>query len=166
MTDCAHPSQEIRAKRARSGATMYGRQCLTCGALASLWLKKETIQDPANVPEWDDTLTDRYHDATRQTFHDLRAIRRAEESAWRERYREVLSSPEWGEKRTAVFQREHGICQGCGDACRHGWEVHHVSALGAYRMLGRELLFQLVLLCPRCHALAHDAEPAELRAAS
>jgi len=50
MTDCAHPSQEIRAKRARSVATMYGRQCLTCGALASLWLKKETIQDPADVP--------------------------------------------------------------------------------------------------------------------
>lgn len=67
----------------------------------------------------------------------------------RAKYERYLDSLEWELKRNAVFQREKGICQGCGDSPIEN--VHHLTYLHIYH----ELLFELVGLCETCHCKCH-----------
>jgi hypothetical protein len=62
-------------------------------------------------------------------------------------YNEYLASPQWQAKRVAVIRRDR-VCQGCGGEGNH---CHHLS----YDDVGREFLFQLMLLCEDCHDRWH-----------
>jgi 5-methylcytosine-specific restriction endonuclease McrA len=71
----------------------------------------------------------------------------------RERYHLYLASPEWQEKRRAVFEREGGICEGCRtEPIEH---THHLT----YKHLFDEPLFDLAGLCEGCHRKVHFISP-------
>lgn len=58
-------------------------------------------------------------------------------------------SPAWMNIRAKVMARAHGWCERCHRrACEH---VHHLT----YVRLGRELMEDLIALCPTCHVLMH-----------
>lgn len=81
-----------------------------------------------------------------------RAVRESEYAAYRR-------SPGWRQRRALVLRRCAGVCEGCGEAAAA--EVHHLT----YAHFGRELLFELVALCPACHRLVHfDADYDDLEA--
>src|SRR5580698_6129526 len=73
-------------------------------------------------------------------------------ASWRERYDEHLASEKWQRTRAKVIEREHGRCQGCGN---RGDDMHHTT----YANLGHEFLFELQLLCRRCHDRWHKKKP-------
>lgn len=77
----------------------------------------------------------------------------------KEKYAAYLCSREWAEKREAVRNRSHGICERCKfykmDAC------HHLT----YERKYHEELSDLQAICKKCHEFTHgksDADPAIL----
>jgi hypothetical protein len=85
-------------------------------------------------------------------------------SEYSEKYTNYISSPEWAEKKNAVFQQNrfenHGIirCADCHTKAPKGsWQVHHSGKKGeAYRHLGNEPLNTLRVLCGSCHTEADE----------
>jgi|SRR5215472_14775278 len=97
---------------------------------------------------------------------------------WRARYEAHLQSDRWKETKAAAIRRAHHHCQmpTCSllylRSLTHAelqveldeWlppnayrlEVHHLT----YKRLGHEHPDDLIVLCPGCHAKAHDHEPA------
>ena len=65
-------------------------------------------------------------------------------------YREYLRTPHWQGLRRQVRERAEGKCEvlWCN---RQGRDTHHLT----YERIGNERLDDLVLLCRRCHCLAH-----------
>lgn len=74
--------------------------------------------------------------------------------AW---YRAYLRSPEWKAIAAACVALAGAVCEACGVApkttrdVRKKHQVHHTT----YVRVGRELLSDLLYLCPRCHRKAH-----------
>jgi hypothetical protein len=66
------------------------------------------------------------------------------------KYHAYLKSDAWFLKRKKVMLRSGGICEGC--RCADATQVHHLT----YDNIFNELLFQLVALCDKCHARAHN----------
>jgi 5-methylcytosine-specific restriction endonuclease McrA len=69
------------------------------------------------------------------------------------RFEEYRLTPEWQTKRTQALSRAGHRCQTCG--CRCGdvrLDVHH----NTYERYGDESIFDLIVLCARCHARLHD----------
>jgi 5-methylcytosine-specific restriction endonuclease McrA len=65
-------------------------------------------------------------------------------------FAEYRMQPEWQARRTATLARAGYRCQTCGeDDVR--LDVHH----NTYERYGDELVFDLVVLCDRCHELFH-----------
>ena len=72
-------------------------------------------------------------------------------------YDEYLKSPHWQRMATLARERAGNRCQVCNaDGLM---EVHHRT----YERMGHESLNDLTVLCPRCHALYHEAMPKLLR---
>lgn len=76
---------------------------------------------------------------------EVEAERRAEAERWWARYNEHLASPEWQRLRRLVFERSHGLCEGC--RVEVATQVHHLT----YAHVGEEFLFELVAICRPCH---------------
>jgi len=78
---------------------------------------------------------------------------KAEDSAMtrKEWYRQVyLRSDHWKQTRIKALTSSHFSCCGCG--CKDMLQVHHLT----YENLGSESGEDLMVLCSRCHGLAHD----------
>jgi predicted HNH restriction endonuclease len=68
--------------------------------------------------------------------------------SWTE-YRAYLRSDKWRRKRLALGFSKNFTCERCGRYCRDGFEVHHKTYIRIYK----ELLSDLMLLCPDCHRM-------------
>jgi 5-methylcytosine-specific restriction endonuclease McrA len=66
-------------------------------------------------------------------------------------FEEYRLTPEWQTKRTQALSRAGYRCQTCGKNDVR-LDVHH----NTYERYGDERIFDLVVLCDRCHALFHD----------
>ena len=78
------------------------------------------------------------------------AERIAEKARWENwYYNEYLPGPAWRELQRATFERDKHLCQGCRKA--PAVLVHHLT----YIRVGREMLFDLVALCRKCHDQIH-----------
>jgi hypothetical protein len=64
-------------------------------------------------------------------------------------YQIYLNSPEWRDLRQRVMERAGNLCEGCHR--RQATEVHHLT----YERFKREMMFDLVAVCRRCHAQIH-----------
>lgn len=143
-----------------NSTTAVHKQCTVCGqSLAGAISKsKYTPEQLASMPLFDDDLAKNWWDqivtdrkvvikAQQEEFQKLKIFNKAE-------YEEYLKSPEWRAKRNMVLERDKHMCQGCMDA--QATEVHHHT----YSHIYRELLFQLVSVCRKCHATLHEKDRA------
>jgi 5-methylcytosine-specific restriction endonuclease McrA len=64
-------------------------------------------------------------------------------------YQLYLRSPEWQEKRQAVFERDGHKCRACSST--ENLHAHHVT----YDRKYNESLYDLVTLCATCHDFVH-----------
>lgn len=67
----------------------------------------------------------------------------------KQKYRAYLNSPEWKTRRLLLINERGSQCDNCGKV--GPVQVHHLN----YERLGRELPFDLQLLCRGCHAMTH-----------
>jgi 5-methylcytosine-specific restriction endonuclease McrA len=74
---------------------------------------------------------------------------REQNARWWADYNAYMSSPEWQNKRHAVFARSGHTCEQCG--VRRAVQVHHVN----YDRLGHERLSDLLAICLPCHRERH-----------
>jgi hypothetical protein len=144
---CGSSSTQVRQKRTSNGAPLVAYQCLVCGRATSTWIKRSTLRDPDGLPDWDESLADRYWNT--RTALRQQELRNASETR-RVQYRAYLRSPKWRSIRARVIERSGGLCEGCRES--DATEVHHLT----YKHIGDELLFELVALCDGCHERAHD----------
>ena len=154
--ECLHDGpKEVRLFSASNGAIHCRYQCLTCGEPVGQNLRKSNFES-VSLDNFDLGLAERYKasrtaeaDAitrrhlTKQSDKDIRISKQ---------YQEYLQSPQWDEKRTKVLKRAGNICEGCGD--ERATQIHHRT----YQHLFDEFLFELVALCPTCHARIHAEE--------
>jgi 5-methylcytosine-specific restriction endonuclease McrA len=70
---------------------------------------------------------------------------------FRKRYEQAISSPHWRRLSLLAWDRSAGACEKCGriktPESLFSLSLHHVT----YERIGRELLSDVLLLCPRCH---------------
>lgn len=145
---CDHPKTTLRRK-----GPHYGNQCTRCGAGCGGWVKKSDIENPDEVPAWDETLRDNYFNTVHDLTTELRKLQReCEKEDFDRWYKEYLLSPQWQAKRIKVFERCARLCEGCRKS--KATIVHHLT----YAHKGNEFLFELVGLCPECHSEIHTQE--------
>jgi len=149
--ECEHLRKELRRGTTRSGGTQIKYQCLDCGELVG---NAVAIKDaPPDLAPVDINFRDqrqREHAAAREAiYHKHIRLQRAEGVKTNEWYTAYLRSGKWASKRTKVFERANNLCEGCRE--REAKVVHHLT----YEHIGDELLFELVALCPDCHARCH-----------
>jgi 5-methylcytosine-specific restriction endonuclease McrA len=143
---CPHPASTPRYKIASNGRRMYLRQCLTCGRTAEGGFTRATPELVATATLFDDSIRQQWNKSREEEW---RQTRETERRAWWERYDAHLRSPRWRELAAKVRSRARGVCEGCAE--RPGDHVHHLT----YDRLGAEMLFDLVLVCRRCHEAIH-----------
>lgn len=143
--DCVE--KQIRRRTYKNNTTHYVYQCLRCGHTVGNSLAKQSLEvhralANGGVPEFDETLADRFNT---QAMHQNAAQREARSAEWWAAYHSYMNSPEWHEKRQLVLKRDGWLCKGCGE--KTAVEVHHLT----YEHFGDELLWELVSVCNDCH---------------
>ncbi len=139
---CACVNTEVRARKIRGGAVQHVRQCVDCG---------EPVGGPqkqiGDVPPFDESLVQCLRDEQAR----LRNEKFEQESArMKAQYADYLASTEWRELAGRVLMRDDYTCQGC--LKEPAAVVHHQT----YAHVGAEFAFELISLCKRCHARAHE----------
>lgn len=141
---CDHPKVEVRRRTQGNGVVVAVRQCLACGGNCGAVPKASVDVD--SLKEWNEALREMYRAARNHAWEEKRA---SDNEAWREWYDRYLASPEWHRKRQLVLKRDGYRCRGCDQ--QTATQVHHLT----YERVGREMLFDLVSICDRCHKLCH-----------
>jgi hypothetical protein len=145
---CEHPTVEARKKMRKDGVWVVALQCLVCGGTERGVAKRDYDLDW--LPAWNEELSTNYH-AKRQKETDR--IRETAESrhktAWEAWYTQYLETEHWRALRVRVMARDKNLCQGC--LINPAYDVHHLT----YDRLGREMLFDLVAMCRKCHDSLH-----------
>lgn len=112
---CVHPTVEVRGKRTSVGI-QYRRQCLTCGRSVGNAISHSEV---SVFVEWDTDLERLWEEQARAAYRAEVAQREADLNqsiADRDEQRaEYMASSEWWVKRTAVMERERGLCRSCHD---------------------------------------------------
>lgn len=147
---CEHPKIELRQRIYSNGSTHYVDQCLRCGAALQSYKhdSNKVVQAKLHgaISVFDEMLQDEF---TKLAMSHSRNLREDQRADWWQWYTEYLKTTEWAAKRAACLRRDQYICQGCRE--RRATIAHHTS----YRHVGNEFLFELVSLCPICHARIH-----------
>lgn len=138
---CGGARSELRKRVVSNGAVQIVAQCLLCGRSASNPIRRLPRHDL--LPEWDDSIALRY---------DVQGAQERAQSRmdWFAQHDEYLKSALWRAKRQLVLERSGGRCEGCRSA--RATQVHHLT----YEHWQRELLWELVAVCDRCHEVAHS----------
>jgi 5-methylcytosine-specific restriction endonuclease McrA len=138
--DCS--SVEVRRRVNSNGVAVAAVQCLRCGRQQ----RNVPVRSVhfASLPPWDERLPERWREQVHQYYQ---AHRDRENERWWRHYDAYLASYQWKQKRKQVLERDNYTCQGCG--VRPAEQVHHLT----YRRVGREMNFDLVSVCTRCHDL-------------
>lgn len=157
--ECAHSEVKMRRRTVRGGAIQHVYQCQRCGKATSNPVRKERAielsEDGVLVPFDERLLRDydnSYHAEVEKIIGDFDSRDEFNRAQFFERYDKYLRSPEWRAKRQQVFERAHGMCEGCATA--KATQVHHLS----YAHVGNEFLFELVAICDQCHERLHADE--------
>lgn len=159
---CRHDIKELRRASVSNGALHIRHQCIHCGELIGSAVPKAEASNVVRDADLDLRAKYQADREQQRSAIDQKHIRlqRADGNLFKKRHREYLASAAWKVKRDKVLRRANGVCEGCLET--KAQEVHHLT----YEHWGQELLFELVALCPTCHAKCHpdvetEDEPAE-----
>lgn len=153
--ECEHLEAKIRRRTRSNGVTCYTHQCLNCGrSLREVSKNSPEVMRLADVEPFDETLPQRWKEERQTIWQERREAHQQakfeQDVEWWARYHAYMKSDAWKLKRGKVLLRAKGQCEGCGE--RPPTEVHHLT----YAHLGSEFLWELVAVCARCHARAHN----------
>lgn len=149
---CEHPRVDARQRKQVNGIVVAVRQCVTCGGHCGN-VPKASVGDVNTLPHWDEGLRTRYReDRSAESSARYQQQKAEEQERWWAWYDAYLLSPEWRERRAKVLARDDYRCGGCGAA--RATQVHHLT----YARVGREMLFDLVAVCDRCHDAIHTTD--------
>lgn len=152
---CEHPNTEPRQRTLSNGTVQIVLQCLRCGRQVRPVKKDEAdlrLAARDNLP-FDPEITTTFE---AQWKADCAAWKERREdrsyladAAWWGRYNAYLNSARWWLKRQRRLGVDRYQCQADLDGCtRLANEVHHLT----YEHVGNEPLFDLISVCPACHA--------------
>lgn len=151
---CTHAATEIRKLTCSDGRIQFARQCLTCGSNLGN-VKKVDIPGLQRIQasEFDRDLQQAWFEAQRVRSEEITEERKREESAaWWAVYTVYLASPLWKARRALVLKRANGTCEGC--LANPAVHVHHLT----YERVTKEMAFNLVAVCLRCHRALHPGK--------
>lgn len=145
---CECRESEIRRMTTSNGKYQMKRQCLTCGRSVGYALPLTALEwRPADYPEWDRDLSDRYWKA----FQDRRnQVANQKNQAFWNWYNWYLTTQAWQIRREKVMERANGICEACQEV--EAAQVHHTT----YQHVGAEPLWDLRAVCTPCHDRIHS----------
>ncbi|KAF0115009.1 MAG: Uncharacterized protein FD150_1247 [Rhodobacteraceae bacterium] len=156
--ECQHTNVTRRLWTLNTGATQLKDFCDQCGKDMSKSLKQS--EHPGTYPPFDEAIRWRYAETREQEREgivkkyvklqkekDNELIRKSKD--WSDEYEAYRRTEKWQKKRFKVFERAHGVCEGCCE--KPAVLVHHTTN----RHVGAELIFELVALCRDCHEICH-----------
>lgn len=147
---CDHQEKEVRKRQVRGGTFQWAYQCLQCGRRVSDAIPKAVALSKCVPKPWDGDLEARWNQLVSDAQIRIRESDwKARNDYWWERYDAYMASPEWRERRSKVFERCRGFCEGCGKA--QATHVHHLT----YEHFGEEFLWELKAVCLGCHERVH-----------
>jgi hypothetical protein len=148
---CEHRDKELRYLIAANDAKKFKYQCKRCGqTFQEVSQKQLSAESKESAAPIDDTLFKTHEKLSEKIFQDEFARIKAQNRATKLHYYQLyLTSNEWRKKREKVVARAKGICEGCLE--NPATQVHHLH----YGTLFREMLFDLVAVCDKCHEQIH-----------
>lgn len=148
---CEHTRVDVRQRKQVNGIVVAVRQCVACGGHCGN-VPKASVGDVTTLPHWDEELRTRYwNERSAESSAHYERQKLAEQEQWWAWYDAYLLSPQWRDLRAKVLARDAYQCNGCGAG--RATQVHHLT----YARVGREMLFDLVAVCDRCHDAIHTA---------
>lgn len=168
---CDHATVAPRILIASNGVKHYRRQCTRCGRnLGSVKFSALSLAEQKSLTAFDPDLARRWYERRWKRYEELRqavreraecesqAERERDAREWQARYEEYIQSADWKRRRAKILKRDGGVCRGC--LSRPATQVHHLT----YERLGREMAWDLIAVCAKCHRAVHNAElPADAR---
>jgi hypothetical protein len=161
---CNHNKIEIRKRVFNKGVVQYVKQCLYCGDMKSIAIKKDVAikENFGKEPDFFDEelylkfkeidkkiYNDKLSDVSKKKVFEKNAEIELEKEIFFKEYNEYLLSERWAKKREKVIARCKGVCEGCMEnPVEH---VHHLT----YTHVFNEMLFELVGVCRECHNKIH-----------
>jgi 5-methylcytosine-specific restriction endonuclease McrA len=155
---CDHESVQIVRFTKSNGVVCVREQCWRCGTSIREVPKKG--HDIDALPEWNETIRERWYQMQRARRVDLSEQKQAvfeqekqqESAQWWTQYNRYLHSQHWHDIRQKVLERDSGLCQAC--LKNKATQVHHIS-YALYQQLGKSAAFELVAICYPCHCAIH-----------
>lgn len=155
MEECDHEPVLVRFYQSNK-TLVYLHQCSKCWSRLSNFLPHRSLTDeekasaqPRREFTWETMTALKMTMLARINECGTPAVAPTESDRWWADYNSYLQTPEWRTKRAKVLRRAGGMCEGCGEA--PATIVHHLT----YKRVGREMLFDLVAVCPACHDALH-----------
>lgn len=149
---CEHSQTRLVRYQTASEVLTARRQCLLCDDMVGGAVKKTEIEHFQSLPIVTCAEVERLRKERWERTTSVYAEGRENQNAafWRF-YNKYINSDAWRTKRQQAIQRAAGSCAGCNASLRSPIHVHHLT----YDHLGDELLFELVVICERCHQKLH-----------
>lgn len=145
MEICEHPDERLYRQTYTNGIEHVVLKCPHCGHhFRSVSKASFTPDEYQALPEWDESIRQRYHEQRQAHWERESEERRLEITR---EYHAYLQTPQWRQRRARRLALDGGRCQAQLDGCTgHATEVHHLD----YK-LRPEPLFNLVSVCRTCH---------------
>lgn len=119
--------------------------------------------DRMDIPNKYRPIEDYYHKNVVKIYNRIREINTEAynrnsgiyeemDNVWKQRYSEYLNSPEWLNRREKLFHVYGTTCSNPQCNSDRNIQVHHLN----YDNVGKEQLFDLIVVCRSCHERLHS----------
>lgn len=157
--DCTHENARPTQYTLSNNTIAIYRQCDDCGEKVGTAISRATIPDWQTLPPFDVEKQDRRRAETREFYAAKRAERLAEfdgkNGEFWNNYTKYLNTPEWQQVRRRALVRDNFTCQNCFQKLTdYNAHAHHLT-YESYKRIGVTYVFEVVTLCPKCHADYH-----------
>jgi len=148
---CKHQDVRLVFLDKINGTRAYQWQCQACFHL-SQWIGKNTIDIAKAVPRVEIDFGELQQALRFERESTTDEIKTRNNKEWWDWYNQYLLTPQWKNIRDRVLRRASFRCEGCGVA--PATSVHHLT----YKRVGKEMLFDLVAVCQKCHDEITESE--------
>lgn len=153
---CAHINSKPTRRTISSGRVITFLQCQDCGGGRAGKMKE--FPDVETLPEYDETISDRYYKQKEEEREEQRKAfekeRTEKKSEWWVKYNEYLESAHWEEIRYIVLERDPK-CLCCLQ--KMSSQAHHLD-YSNYNRYGITFPVDCIGVCEGCHGLIHGKQ--------
>lgn len=154
--ECFHERNHATRFTLSNGAEAIYYQCDDCGEKVGNAVSKARFVEWRALPPFDVEKCNQRDKARADAVAQRMAEFKDKQGEFWNRYAQYLNSPEWQQVRRRAILRDNFTCQNCfAKVTDYNAHAHHLT-YDSYKLQGVTYAFEVVTLCPKCHANYHE----------